>query len=503
MRKYAHYGAYIGLLLILVSLLNYATGKIWNLLSLITMIGGVLFFLIYVIFCFDKIKKTFTLRSFKYGGNTLAMSVILLIILSLINFIANRHSVRFDFTSGKQYSLSPQTQQILKNLDQNIQATAFYSSGSDQSVKDLFDSYRFYSNKFNYEIIDPDKKPAIAKQYGITSYGTMVFECEGRVETIINGGEQEVTNVLIKVTREEQKVVYFLDGHGENDVDDLERIGYNMAKNGIENENYIVRKLFLAEEKSIPDDCAILVMNGVQSRPFQSELDTIAAYLENGGKALFLLEPEPAYGFQDLLDKWGLKIGNDIVLDASGVGQLFGMGPSVPLVNNYTAHMITDNFNMMTFYPYARSVTPKEEYDSNLSVQALMRTSSNSWGETNLQDKEATFNSSMDLRGPITLGAVVLRDESEKKTRLVVIGDSEFANNLYYSAQGNGNLFMNIISWLAEEEDLIAIRAKEPEDRRLTLTSKQIQWLMYLTVILMPLAALGAGVGIYIKRERR
>ncbi len=261
MRKYAQYGAYLGFLLILVSLLNYATGKIWNLLSLVTMIGGVLFLLIYVILCFDTIKRTFALRSFKYGGNTLAMSVILLVILILINFIANRHSVRFDFTSGKQFSLSPQTQQILKNLDKDIQVTAFYSSGSEQSVKDLFDSYRFYSSKFNYEIIDPDKKPAIAKQYGITSYGTMVFECEGRVETIIGGQEQEVTNTLIKVIQEEKKVIYFLDGHGENDVDDIERTGYNMARNGIENENYEVRKLLLAEEKSIPDDCAILVMN--------------------------------------------------------------------------------------------------------------------------------------------------------------------------------------------------------------------------------------------------
>jgi len=503
MRKYITYGVYLGSLLVLLGLLNYATGKVWDLLSSITMICGVSLLILYIIFCFDKIKKMFTLRSFKYGGNTLAMSVIVLIILGIINFLANRHSIRFDLTSGGQYSLSPQTRQILNRLDKDVQITGFYQSGNQQHMEDLLKTYRFYSTKINYEFVDPDKKPAIAKQYGITTYGTVVFECADKVERIIEGEEQEITDALIKVTREKKKVIYFLDGHGENDIDDIERTGFNSAKTAIENENYDVQKLLLAEQKSIPSDCAILIVNGAKNAPFQSELDTIQAYLENDGKAFFMIEPEPSYGFHDLLDKWGLKIGNDIVLDVSGMGQLFGMGPSVPLVSSYMTHDITNQFNMMTFFPTARSVTPKENTESNLSIQALLNTSSNSWGETNLQEKQATFDENADLQGPVTLCTVVTKGDSISTTRLVVIGDSDFANNLYFNSQGNGNLFMNIISWLAEEEDLIAIRAKQPDDRGISLTAKQTQWLMYLTVILMPLAALIAGVGIYIKRERR
>lgn len=503
MRKYVHYANYLGLLLILVGLLNYATGKVWDLLSLITIVGGVSFLIIYIIFCFNTIREKFTLRSFKYGGNTLAMSVILLIILGIVNFLANRHSIRFDLTSGGQYSLSPQTRQILSRLDREVHITGFYQSGNEQSMEDLLRMYRFYSTKINYEFVDPDKKPAIAKQYGISSYRTVVFECEDKVESIVGGDEQEITNTLIKVTRDQKKVICFLDGHGEYDIEDVERTGFNSAKNAIENENYDVRKLLLAEEKSIPVDCAVLVVSGAKTAPFQSELDTIQTYLENGGKALFMLEPEPSYGFQNLLDKWGLIIGNDIVIDVSGMGQLFGMGPSVPLVSNYTSHAVTNDFNVMTFFPSTRSVTPKENHESNLSIQTLLSTSQRSWGETNLQNREVSNDQNVDLQGPVTLCAVVTKEDSLGITRLVTIGDTDFANNLYFYSQGNGNLFMNIISWLAEEEDLIAIRARQPDDRRISLTAKQMRWLMYFTVILMPLAALSAGVVIYIKRERR
>ncbi len=503
MRKYITYGVYLGALLILVGLLNYATGKVWDLLSSITMICGVILFALYIVIQFDKVKELFTQRSFRYGGNTLAMSIILLIILGIVNFLANRHSIRFDLTSGGQYSLSPQTRQVLNSLDKDVQITGFYQADSQQRMEDLLKTYRFYSTKIKYAFVDPDRKPAIAKQYGITTYGTVVFECADKIERIIEGEEQEITNALIKVTREKKKVIYFLDGHGENNIDDSERTGFNSAKSAIENENYDVQKLLLAEQKSIPFDCAVLIVNGAENVPFQSELDTIQAYLENGGKAFFMLEPEPFYGFHDLLDKWGLKVGNDIVLDASGMGQLFGMGPSVPLVNSYTTHDITSQFDMMTFFPSARSVTPKENTEPNLSIQVLLNTGRNSWGETNLQEKQATFNEDVDLQGPVTLCTVVTKEDSLHATRLVVIGDSDFANNLYFNSQGNGNLFMNIISWLAEEKDLIAIRAKQPDARGISMTAKQTQWMMYLTVILMPLAALIVGVVTYIKRERR
>ena len=457
---------------------------------------------------FSGIRRIVSLRSVRYGGNTLAVSIILLIILGLLNFVANRHSYRFDLTAGKQFSLAPQTQKILKNLKKNVRVTAFFKSDDKRAMEDLLKAYRFYSKKFSYEFIDPDRKPAIAKRYGIRNYRTSVVECGDKEEKITSTQEQDLTNALIKVTREGKKAIYFLEGHGENNIDDTGRTGYSSAKKAIEAENYDVRKLFLAEKKSIPKDCSILIISGAKKKLFPAELDTIQTYLENGGKALFLLDPEPSYGFTDFLDKWGLKIGNDVVLDVSGVGRLFGMGPAVPLVTSYESHDITRKFRVMTFYPYARSVTPKKNPGNGLTVKALFKTNSSSWGETNLKNGKARFDKGEDLPGPVTLGVVVTKKVSKdasgkKKTRLVVIGDSDFANNSYFGVQGNGDLFMNIVSWLAEEEDLISIRAKRPEDRRVFLTARQAKWVMYLTVILMPLAAVGTGIGVYIRRKRR
>ncbi len=503
MRRYAIFGAYAGVLLIIAGMLNFATGRVWNLVSTLPVAGGLVLLAFFAIVRFRDFAKLFSMKSVRYGGNTLALALIVLLILGVVNYIAGRHSMRADLTAAGQFSLSQQTKQVLNKLDKEVHVTAFFQSGQQDGIQDLLDSYRFHSKKFHYEFVDPDKKPAIAKQYGITSYGTLVLESQSRVEKITETQEQDVTNAMIKVIREGKKTIYFLDGHGENDIEDGEQTGYEGARKAIEEENYGVSKLLLAEKKSIPADCSVLVVNGPKHALFASEMDTLRQYLERGGKALFLIDPAPVYGFRSLLKEWGVEAGDDVVLDVSGVGQIFGMGPSVPLVSAYEPHPITEKFRVMTFFPYARSVTPIEELPSGLLVQPLFKTSENSWGESDLSSRQARFDEGKDRMGPITLGVAVSREKDGKKTRIVVVGDSDFGNNTYFGSQGNRDLFMNMVSWLAEEEDLISIRPRDPEDRRISMTAQQANWMMYVTVILMPLAALAAGVAMYIKRERK
>ncbi len=505
MRKYLSYGALLGLVLILAGLGKYSVSRIWKLFSWITVVAGIVLVAAYVVFHFEELKKKLSLRSVRYGGNAFVMALIVLLILGALNFIANRHTFRLDFTAGKQFSLSDQTKSLLKNLKKDVRVTAFFQNENQGRMEDLLKSYRFQSPKFHYEFVDPDKKPAMAKQYGITSYNTTVLECGGNVERVTAQQEQDITNALIKATRDTKKTVYFLEGHAEPGIDDAERGGYSTAKKAIENENYIVQKLNLAVKKSVPTDCAILIVNGPQKALFTSELDSIGAYLDRGGKTFFMIDPEIP-GFEAFLDRWGANLGNDVVVDASGMGQLFGMGPSVPLVSNYESHPITQKFRVMTFFPYARSVSPKENRPSEINAQSLFKSSPNSWGETNLgalRRNVARYDKNQDTMGPISLGAVITKDSAGKKSRLVVFGDSDFANNSYFSTQGNGDLFMNTVSWLAEEEDLISIRAKSPEDRRVFLTAQQSRMAMITTLILMPLLALGTGVFVYIRRGRK
>jgi ABC-type uncharacterized transport system involved in gliding motility auxiliary subunit len=502
MKKYVGIGALAGLVLVAAGLIHFQTGKVWDWFSWIAVALGALLMAAFCVFRFDRIKETMSLRSFRYGGNALAVSLMLFVILGMVNFIASRHSVRIDLSKGGQFSLAPQTKSVLKALKKDVRVTAFYKKETQKPMEDLLQSYRYYSPKFRYEFVDPDKKPAAAKLYGISAYETLVIECGTNTEKITEKDEQALTNALIKATREGKKTVYFLDGHGENDIESTEKTGYNTAKKAVADENYDVKKINLASEKRIPEDCSILIVDGPQKAPFQSELDTIQAYLDRGGKALFMIDPE-IDGFTGFFDKWGLTLGNDVVLDVSGMGQLFGMGPWVPLVSSYESHPIVQKFRVMTFFPYSRSVTPKAAPEGGITVQSLIKTTSNGWAETDLRNPKAQFDKGKDRQGPITIAAVVSKESSGRKTRLVVFGDSDFGNNSYFKSQGNGDLFLNTVSWLAEEEDLISIRAKQPEDRRVTLNAKQTSMVMYTTVIFMPLAAMLAGIWIYIKRERR
>ncbi|HEX9935308.1 MAG TPA: GldG family protein, partial [bacterium] len=292
MRKILSYGALVGLVLILTGIGRYGITKMWKPFSWITVLLGAALVVLYAVWNLDALKRTLSLRSVRYGGNALAAALILLLILGGLNFIANRHTLRIDFTAGKQFSLSEQSKSILKNLKKDVRATAFYQDARQGSMESLLKSYRAVSPRFHFEFVDPDKKPAMAKQYGITAYNTTVLECSGNTERVTAQQEQDITNALIKVTRNAKKVVYFVQGHGESDIDDTERGGFSAAKKGVEQESYDVRKLNLAEKKSVPSDCAILIVNGPQKSFFAFELDSIQKYLERGGKALFMIDPE-------------------------------------------------------------------------------------------------------------------------------------------------------------------------------------------------------------------
>jgi ABC-type uncharacterized transport system involved in gliding motility auxiliary subunit len=503
MKKILSYGALAGIVLVLAGLVIWTSKNVWGLASWITVGLGAALMIAYVVLCFNEVKAFFSLRGVRYGGNALAAALVVFALLGMLNFVVNRHSVKFDLTSAKQFSLSDQTKNVLSVLRKDVKATAFVQSENQQRIEDLFKLYRFESKRFSFEFVDPDRKPGIAKQYGVTAYGTVVFECGAKVERVTELEEAAFTNALIKVTREGKKVVYFLSGHGECDPDDTGRSGLSSAKKAIQNENYDVQKIVLAEKKTVPADCELLVIAGAKKAPFPTELDSIQAYLDRGGKAFFMLDPDPSFGFNDFLSKWGIDVGNDVVLDVSGMGQLFGMGPEIPLVSSYTPHAITRNFKVMTFFPMVRSVSASTNKPSGITVETLFKTGPNSWGETDLKNPQARYDAGKDKPGPITLAAVVTKESAGKKIRLAVFGDSDFATNAYFGAQGNGDLCLNTIGWLSEEEDLISVRAKSPENRPIDMTAGQARFLFFLTVVFMPLAALITGVCIYIVREKR
>ena len=522
MKKYLDYLGYVGVVLIVISLGSYLITSVFKLFQTITILTGLVILIAFVLVNLARIREFFSKRSTKYGTNATVTAVLMLTILVMLNFVASRHNYRIDTTKARQFSLSKQTIKILKNLKVDVKATAFFKSDAGQRMRDLLEEYAYHSKKFKYEFVDPDKKPAIAKQYGITSYGTTVIEGLGKVEKINKVSEQDITNAIIKVSRKGKKIVYFTEGHGEKDIDvQLQQNrgadGYALAKKAIENENYEVKKILLASEKKVPSDCKVLVIAGPQTDLLANEKDMVQEYLKKGGSALIMVDPSPSASLADLVSPWGIEVNNDVVLDFSGVGQLFGAGPAIPIAIKYGKSPITEGFqNVMTAYSLARSLKIKKEHDSGINFIELVKTGANSWGETDLQlfykERKVGYDEGKDKRGPLTIAIVATKkvendtidgiSGEKRKTRLIVFGDSDFATNGWFHFQRNGDLFLNAISWLAEEEDLVSIRPREPEDRRVTLTKAQSRKIFWLGVILFPMAIVGAGMVIYIRRRK-
>ncbi len=515
--KYASIGGLAGLVLVLLSLVVYSINSVINALTMILFFVGLALLIAFFVLRFKEIKAGLSSRSAKFGSNAAMMIVFLTGILIVVNIFLNRFTYRVDTTAAKQFSLAEQTRKVLKHLDSDVKVIGFFKSGEEFQARELFTEYAHYSPRFSFEFIDPDKKPGLAKSYQITSYGTMVIVGKDKQEKVQKVAEEDVTNALIKVTREGVKKVYFLTGHGEKDFSSSEKGGLSTVKAKLEHENFLTDKILLAEQDSIPSDCTVLIVAGPKSDLFQKEQDEIDKYLKKGGKVLFLLDPDSQEGYGQYLQKWGFKVGNDIVVDASGIGQLFGAGPTIPIVSEYQKHALTKDFQIMTFYPEARSISKAETVPTGVTFTEVAKTSARSWGETRpLTSDKIAFDSGEDLRGPIAILATAEKDAENQpsakedrfdlgvvkaKTRLAVFGDSDFATNAYCKVQGNGDMFLNTVNWLAEEEDLISVRARDPEDRRLNLTQKQSRMILYLGVILLPVLIFGTGIAVYNKRK--
>ena len=511
----------LGLAIIAAAVISYSVRSIWSTYQTIAVILGGVLVVASLAVKTDEIRSGLGRRSSRFGINSAVSVLFLLGILVFVNYLGAQHVKRVDTTSEKIYSLSDQSASVAQQVKQDLKIKAFYPGGDYAPAKDLFELYKAKNNKISFEFIDPDRQPQVAQQYNVTQYGesqnpmsgeslrygTTILDMAGKTERIEKQSEalreEDVTNALMKIVKGEKKTIYFVQGHGEKSIDDTEKNGYSTAKAGLEKDNYTIKTLNLVQENKVPDDASVLVMDGPTSEPFPNELELIDGFLNKGGSVAIFLDPPPAAALSEFMKKWSIDVGNNIVVDASGVGRLFGAGPSIPLVTKYSRHKITERFNVMTFFPLVRSVTAAKEPANGITVSSLFESNDRSWGETDTKSNEVSFDEKKDLKGPVSLAVVATKDLPEnKKARLVVFGDSDFASNSAFGLQGNGNLFLNTVSWLAQDESFISIRTKNPEDRRLTLTEAQGRLVSYVTLLFLPVGVLAAGISVWMKRRK-
>jgi ABC-type uncharacterized transport system involved in gliding motility auxiliary subunit len=455
-----------------------------------------------------------TTRQTKYTGYFLAYLLVILAVLGAANWLANRHNKSVDLTSNKRFSLSDQTEKVVKGLNRDVTITYFDRTSSFQNAKDLLDRYDNLSTKLSVEYVDPDKKPTVAKTAGVRSYGTIFIDTGTKREEAKSVTEEEVTGALIRALKTGERNVCFVSGSGEGGLEDSERTGYSQAKEALERGNYKVRAISLLgadnpagaqggqpAAPAVPGDCTILVVAGPRYEYPQPVVDAINKYVQDGGRALLMLPPPLQLGGQDvsaqpalskLLDSWGVTLNRDLIYDASGVGQFFGLSEFAPLVAGYESHAIVREMReVATAFPLSRSLEVKS------GAEKLFSTTSNSSAITNIAGARLAADPGKDRKGPFTLGAAA----SPGKGRVVVVGSSEWASNSALRFQGNRDLYLNMMNWLSSDEDLISIRPKDPEDRRLTLNRQQMGLLFWSSVVFLPLVVIGSGLAVWWRRR--
>ena len=467
---------------------------------------------------YRKVLDSLKSRRTQLTANALVVIVLVLVIVGLLDYLSIRHSWRVDTTSQQEFSLSDQTVNILKNLDREVTLAAFVSDAETQRMEDRMIEYSHYSGKFNYEIIDPIKEPERVREFfgpdkQYLDLPTVVLKTELKDEEINNTGEEEITNALIKVTRDELRKVYFVQGHGEKTIfpDEPGMATAQFVKDELEKQHFQVDGLNLFQENVVPEDADVVVIAGPMRKFAANEVDALSKFLAAGGNILAMLDPETESNLENLMIDWNVKLNGDMVVESHSSFVLTSTGldrqSSVslgPSAAEYGDHIITKNFRFATTFVKAQSLSKVDEENYDYDATELVYTSSNSWGETDLKmlfEENKTGKDDGDNLGPTTLAMAVEKDDSVR-TRLVVIGDSDFAADTYVAqAPGNMDFFLNTVSWLADEEDLISVRPKQPENRPLTMTMRQQKLTLFFLIILLPIASVRMGIHIYMKRS--
>lgn len=490
----------------------------------------------------SEIRSFLGSKQGRFSTNTAIMVGVFIAIIVLLNLAGVTRHKRFDVTASSKFTLAPQTQRVVRELKQPVEAIGFFPNdpqyqAAQQSAKNLLEEYRYFNRKFSYKFIDPDAKPAVAKQYRVKTNGTIVFVSGDRQRALLGPSEQGFTGALLEVTGVEAKKIYFLSGHGERDVNNTRKDGYSRARIGLIRDLYKVETLNLTLTPEVPEDSAVLIIAGPKKALPEAETRAIQKYLKNQGKVFTLLDPNPPKEIQTLLAEWGIAAGQGRIID---IASFVAPDKATPAVfrDKYPPLVITSGLDT-SYYPDATSVVLTDEFTRVLEAQieaqkgqknpnalkwplapaqykhlvvlpAVMTTAA-SWLETD--PKVEKYDKNKDTAGPLAIAVQViaaapLSDTSPpdslgqtKLTRLILIGDSDFASNQHIQNGGNGDLFLNSVNWLAEEEYLISIRPKPFTFRRLVVNEDASRFIRFSSLALLPFLAIVLG-GIVWFRKR-
>jgi ABC-type uncharacterized transport system involved in gliding motility auxiliary subunit len=450
-------------------------------------------------------------RQTKFAAYATTYILIVLAVVVVANVLADRYTKSYDATANKRYSLSNETKKIVDGLKQDAVITYFNPTTRFREGKALLDEYASLSPKVKVTYVDPDKEPEVARAAGIRSVPAVTVQIGNRTEQATDVTEEGITGAFIRDIKGNTRTVCFVTGSGEHQIDDTSRDGLSQLKTLLTRDTYRTQSINLLQKAQVPSDCTAIVVAGPVGNYEQPEVDAIKTYVENGGRALLMLDPPLQMGpttiadnsaLTSLLQSWGVTPDKDLVLDLNPIGQLAGLGPQVPLVTSYSSQPIVAGMKgTATAFPLSRSLTIADT--SKTSVQKLFESSDSSLATMDLSSPKVDVKDPKNKKGPLTLAAAGSYNTGKPNSqgRFVVVGSSIWASNRFVAFNGNGDLATNAINWLCSDEDLISIRPKAPENRPITMTRAQLTTVRIVSQFVLPFIVILGGILVWWRRR--
>jgi ABC-type uncharacterized transport system involved in gliding motility auxiliary subunit len=487
---------------------------------------------------FDSISERFRSgegrRAGKYGSSAIVGAMLGLLILGFVAFLGERYSYRFDVSEAGVHTLSQQSKDLLESLEEPVSITAFFAESEAPPIRDLLDRYAFESDKVDLRFVDPNAAPGLVDELGLTtdelSRGIVRFEtASGGATNLTEFSESDVTNALLKLVRATGSKIYFVTGHNERNIEPdtegedspyaLSPDSYGNAAAALVNETYEVDTLLLAAVGEVPADAAAVIVAG-PTRPFLStEVAALGRYVDGGGALFVALDPRARTNLYELLEDWGIVLGDDVIVDRALA--VFGQA-TTPIANEYDAqHPITALLREPALFPMVRSLEVDPDLADGYSM--LAKTGPESWAERDLEGWRATGRAEYgegDLIGPVTVAVAgtppstvaapageegVEEDAggaASKPGRIVVFGDSDFATNEYFDALRNRDLFVNSINWLAGDVEHITVRPNVSRASSFQMSQDEFRRIQYLSIFVLPEAIAIFGVVMWWLRRK-
>lgn len=441
--------------------------------------------------------------------------VVFLVLMLLLAYLSNQYHVSRDITQANRNTLTKGSVDVLKQMKGPVNLTVFASKDDPNNgdtfrkgLMDFMSRYQRVKPDIHLKFISPTEEPKLAQEASIKVDGEVVVEYNKRTEHITPPfAEQEMTNLLVRLSRTNTRPVMYLDGHGERHLQGVKNHDLGEFGKVLESKGFKFANPDLTIAQAVPSNGAMLVIASPQVDVSEVEAKKIKAYIEAGGNVLWLLDNDNLRGLQEVAEYLGVKVSPGIAVDMTAAQ--YGADAKVAFASAYGDHPITRTFQLRTLFPEAHEVDAQASFDRGWKVGRLVDVAPNGWLESDKlldggKGQKAVFDEKKDKRGPINIGVALEREYGKKGQRVVVMGNANFLSNTFITNGGNLDFGVNVVNWLAGDDRLITIQPMPLKDVNMTIPQGSVAAILvgYGTQYIIPGILLLLGIGVWWKRKK-